>query len=162
MEVQRGEDAPKLHPEVEEDDKVHPEAEGGWRGASIFSDNSNGKYSRTFSPGVKPCLDCLRDLRSSASCRHYARPKSTKIAQLLIGLPTPNQLSCDSHPSFKGTIHPLSPYIKVFYNTVVSTVGNIVEACTLTRHLSRRICLMGFAMLLPSSKNRPSRRSCLR
>lgn len=46
------------------------------------------------------------------------------------GSSDPGQLSCDNHPFF-GRVLPILDNIEPFYNRVLSTEGNIFEACTM-------------------------------
>lgn len=59
-----------------------------------------------------------------------------------MGFPSPDQLSCDNHPFFEG-IQLLSTSVKAFYNSVLSSEGDIFEGYQITSELYRNTLLVG-------------------
>lgn len=45
----------------------------------------------------------------------------------LVGFPSPNQLTYDNHPFFRG-FHPLLSSAKAFYNSILSFKGDIFDS----------------------------------
>lgn len=74
--------------------------------------------------GTNHFLRTSATLGSTSSLRHYSRVKSAKTTQNLVGLLSPNQLICDTHPFFEG-FHPLSMSVKVFHDSFLSSERDI-------------------------------------
>lgn len=90
-EVVRTDGALEVHPKVEEAGKNHPST-------PITTTNLHDP-----SPvEVRHCLTTSVASITFSWSRHYARLKSTKLSQTLIGLPAPDQLSCNNHSFFEG------------------------------------------------------------
>lgn len=108
----------KEHFEVERD--IHEEHPATLIATIIFPNLSHLKVGLGLSASVI--------LGSSSSSPHYARVKSAKASQILMGPPALDQLSCVL--PFSGRLHSLSTNMKIFYNKVLFTEGNTFEVCT--------------------------------
>lgn len=64
--------------------------------------------------------------------------KLVKVTQNLGGFPSPDLLSCDNHPILEG-VHPLPTSAKVFYNSVLSSNGDIFEDYPIVRKSFRKV-----------------------
>lgn len=56
----------------------------------------------------------------------------------VVEFPSPDQLSCDNHPFFEG-LQPLTSGTKAFYNSVLSSEGDIFENCQKSRKSFKRM-----------------------